>query len=73
MQLFSNCAACGESQSGVDESSDILGTLRYSDSIIIIIIIITAIEFSHGSSSPYTSTNKTNNIHKRNNTIYNII
>ena len=29
--------------------------------IIIIIIIITAIELSLGGSSPYTSTNKTNN------------
>ena len=36
--------------------------------IIIIIIIITAIEFSLGGSSPYTSTDKTNNIQKRNNT-----
>ena len=34
----------------------------------IIIIIITAIQFSLGGSSPYTSTDKTNNIHKRNNT-----
>ena len=29
--------------------------------------LLTAIEFSLGGSSPYTSTNKTNNIHKRNN------
>ena len=29
---------------------------------------ITAIEFSLGGSSPFTSTDKTNNIHKRNNT-----
>ena len=29
--------------------------------------LVTAIEFSLGGSSPYTSTNKTNNIHKRNN------
>ena len=36
--------------------------------IIIIIIIITAIEFSLGGSSPYTSTDKTNNIHKWNHT-----
>ena len=40
--------------------------------VIIIIIIInyllTAIEFSLGGSSPYTSTDKTNNIYKRNNT-----
>ena len=33
-----------------------------------IIIIITAVEFSLGGSSPYTSTDKTNNIYKRNNT-----
>ena len=43
--------------------------------IFIIIIItylltylITAIQFSLGGSSPYNSTDKTNNIHKRNNT-----
>ena len=36
--------------------------------ISIIIIIITAVEFSLGGSSPYTSTDKTNNIYKRNNT-----
>ena len=36
--------------------------------VFIIIIIITAIEFSLGGSSPYTSTDKTNNIQKRNNT-----
>jgi uncharacterized protein YpmB len=36
--------------------------------IIVIVIIITAIEFSLGGSSPYTSTDKTNNIHERNNT-----
>ena len=36
--------------------------------VIIIIIIITAIEFSLCGSNPYTSTDKTNNIHKRNNT-----
>ena len=32
----------------------------------IIIIIIIATELSLGGSSPYTSTDKTNNIHKRN-------
>jgi len=37
--------------------------------IIIIIIIITVVEFSLGGSSPYTSTDETRiNIHKRNNT-----
>ena len=36
--------------------------------IIFIIIIITAIDFSLSGSSPYTSTDKTNNIRKRNNT-----
>ena len=41
---------------------------NYITIIIIIIIIITAIQFSLGGSSPYTSTDKTNNIHKRNNT-----
>ena len=40
----------------------------YEIVITIIIIIITATEFSLGGSSPYTSTDKTNNIHKRNNT-----
>ena len=40
--------------------------------IIIITIIIIAIEFSLGGSSPYTSTDKTNNIHKRNNKKYSI-
>ena len=49
----------------------------YPRNIIIIIIIIitflltylpTAIEFSLGGSSPYSSTDKTNSIHKRNNT-----
>jgi hypothetical protein len=35
---------------------------------IIIITSSSAIEFSLGGSSPYTSTNKTNNIHKQNNT-----
>ena len=35
---------------------------------IIIIITTTAIEISLGGSSPYTSIDKTNNIHKRNNT-----
>ena len=44
----------------IDLTSDII--------IIIIIIIIIAIEISLGGSSPYTSTDKTNNIHKRNNT-----
>jgi len=33
------------------------------------LILLTAVELSHGGSSPYTSTDKTdNNIHKRNNT-----
>ena len=45
-----------------------LDNLREAQSIIIIIIIITAIEFSLGGSSPYTSTDKTNNKHRRNNT-----
>ena len=36
--------------------------------IIIIIIIIITTQFSLGGSSPYTSADKTNNIHKRNNT-----
>jgi hypothetical protein len=36
--------------------------------IIIIPYILTAIQFSLGGSSPYTNTDKTNNIHKRNNT-----
>ena len=31
-------------------------------------MLLTAIEFSLGGSSPYISTDKTNNIHKRNNT-----
>ena len=41
---------------------------KQEEFIIIIIIIITAIQFSPDGSSPYTSTDKTNNIHKRNNT-----
>ena len=45
-----------------------LNPLRSSGNHISIIIIITAIEFSLGGSSPYTSTDKTNNIHKRNDT-----
>ena len=36
--------------------------------IIIITYLLTAIEFSLGGSSPYTSTDKTNNTHKQNNT-----
>ena len=36
--------------------------------IIIIIIIFTAIQFSLGGSSPYNTKDKSNNIHKRNNT-----
>ena len=39
-------------------------------SIFYIVIIITAIEFSLGGSSLYISTDKTNNIHKRNNKIH---
>ena len=35
---------------------------------VFIVIIITAIEFSLGGSSPYTNTDKTNNIFKRNST-----
>ena len=35
---------------------------------IIITTTTTAMEFSLGGSSPYTSTDKTNNINKRNNT-----
>ena len=36
--------------------------------IIAYILLLTAVQFSLGGSSPYTSTDKTNNIHKRNNT-----
>jgi len=37
--------------------------------LLFLLNIFTAIEFSHGGSSAYTSTDKTNkNIHKRNNT-----
>ena len=36
--------------------------------IIIIILLLTAIQFSLSGSIPYTSTDRTNNIHKRNNT-----
>ena len=36
--------------------------------IIIITYLLTAIEFSLGGSCPYTSTDKTNNTHKQNNT-----
>ena len=48
----------------------------YSVIIIVIIIIyitylLPVIEFSLGASSPYTNTDKTNNIHKRNNTKHN--
>ena len=48
--------------------SGVVGTFWLVFIIIIIIIIITAIELSLGGSSPYTSTEKTNNIHKRNDT-----
>ena len=41
--------------------------LQLSSFIIIIIIIITAVEFSLDGNSPYTSTDKTNNIHKLDN------
>ena len=50
------------------EPADIYRHKIQEQIIIIIIIIITAIEFSLGISSHYTSTDKTNNIHKRNNT-----
>ena len=46
--------------------SHLCGYAAYNADIIII-IIITAIEFSLGGSNPYTSTEKANNIHKRNN------
>ena len=36
--------------------------------IILLLLFLTAIEFPLCGSSPYTSTDKTNNIHKRNNT-----
>ena len=39
--------------------------------VVVVVVVsssITAIEFSLGGSSLYTSTDKTNNIHKRNNT-----
>ena len=35
---------------------------------LLLLLLSTAIEFSLGGSSSYTSTDKTNNIHKRNNT-----
>ena len=45
------------------------GLLSYEASCILwILLLLAAIEFSLGGSSPYTSTDKTNNIHKRNNT-----
>ena len=36
--------------------------------LLLLLLLFTAIEFSLGGSSPYTSTDKTNDIHKRNNT-----
>ena len=35
--------------------------------LLLLLLLLTAIEFSLGGSSPYTSTDQTNNIHKRNN------
>jgi hypothetical protein len=41
---------------------------RPKSKIVLLLILLSAIQFSLGGSSPYTSTDKTNNIHKRNNT-----
>ena len=38
------------------------------DPLLLLLLLLTAVVFSPGGSSPYTSTDKTNNIHKRNNT-----
>jgi hypothetical protein len=35
--------------------------------LLLLLLLLTEIEFSLGGGSPYTSTDKTNNIHKRNN------
>ena len=34
--------------------------------LLLLLLLLTAVEFSLGGSSPYTSTDKINNIHKRN-------
>ena len=36
--------------------------------LLLLLLLLNEIEFSLGGSRPYTSTDKTNNIHKRNNT-----
>ena len=36
--------------------------------LLLLLLLLTANQFSIGGSSPYTSTDKTNNIHKRKNT-----